>query len=407
MKIGFYIHHTSLKAGGLFPHSIGILKLLVKLNEIEKIHLIISSDQKKNFQSIIDNPKVQLRLINRKNLFTNIRFAISYLLSNAIALHRNKFQKPNHLKFLSTISNCFNPYKKHINSKQFDLLHVPFQYSPIYNVDVPVIITMHDIQEYHYPENFTSSQKLHRKINNIRAMYESDHIIVSYEHIKKDILKYFKVKESKVTVCLPSFAGEWFLSNKITAKSILKEKYELNNQFLLYPAATWKHKNHVNLVKAIAMLSEDNWDLQLICTGNKTKHYQSIKEKIDSLKIVGKVNFLGIVEEEDLIGLYKTTALVVIPTLYEAGSGPLYEAMRYSAPVICSNVTSLPETMGNDNYLFNPNSVEEITYLIKRMLTDDIFRKENLKNSKRRMEELKSMDYAKKIIDVYKKVMDA
>ncbi|NNL20407.1 MAG: glycosyltransferase, partial [Ignavibacteriaceae bacterium] len=208
-------------------------------------------------------------------------------------------------------------------------------------------------------------------------------------------------------ICLPSFAGEWFLTDKITAKTILKEKYELNNLFLLYPAATWKHKNHVNLVKAIAMLSEDNWDLQLICTGNKTKHYQSIKEKIDSLKIVGKVNFLGIVEEEDLIGLYKTTALVVIPTLYEAGSGPLYEAMRYSAPVICSNVTSLPETMGNDNYLFNPNSVEEITYLIKRMLTDDIFRKENLKNSKRRMEELKSMDYAKKIIDVYKKVMDA
>ena len=49
----------------------------------------------------------------------------------------------------------------------------------------------------------------------------------------------------------------------------------------------------------------------------------------------------GIVPEEDLIGLYKWASLVVIPTLYEAGSGPLYEAMKYSTPVICSNVTSV------------------------------------------------------------------
>ncbi len=59
MKIGFYIHHTSLKAGGLFPHSIGILKLLIKSNEIKKIHLIISSDQKKYFQKIVNSPKIQ------------------------------------------------------------------------------------------------------------------------------------------------------------------------------------------------------------------------------------------------------------------------------------------------------------------------------------------------------------
>ncbi len=87
------------------------------------------------------------------------------------------------------------------------MLHVPFQYSPIYNVDVPVIITMHDIQEYHYPEYFSISQKLHRKINNIDAINESNHIIVSFDHIKKDLLKYFDVKENKISVCHPSFAG--------------------------------------------------------------------------------------------------------------------------------------------------------------------------------------------------------
>ncbi len=236
MKIGFYIHHTSLKAGGIFTHSIGILKLLIKSEKIEKIHLIISSDQKEYFRKIVDSPKIQFNIVDRKNFVVNIRFAISYLLSNAVAIYRNAFSKSRQLKFLSKLSNLINPYKKYIASSQIDVLHIPFQYSPIYNADVPVIITMHDIQEYHYPEYFKASQRLHRKINNITAMKESDHIIVSYDHIKNDLLKYFDVKESKISVCPPSFAGEWFLTNKITAEITLKEKYELSDRFLLYPA---------------------------------------------------------------------------------------------------------------------------------------------------------------------------
>jgi len=407
MKIGYYIHHTSLKAGGIFTHSIGILKLLIKSDEVEKIHLIISSDQEKYFQNILNSPKIHFNVVDRKNLIVNTRFTISYLLSNAVALYRNRFKKPNHLKFLSKLSVLLNPYRKYLIRSQIDLLHVPFQYSPIYNTDVPVIITMHDIQEYHYPEYFTASQKLHRKINNITAINESDHIIVSFDHIKNDILKYFDVKESKISICFPSFAGDWFLTNKITEELAVKEKYELYNRYLLYPAATWKHKNHINLIKAMAKLIEDNLDLQLICTGNKTAYHQTIEEEINKLNLERNVKFLGIVPEEDLLGLYKTTSLIVIPTLYEAGSGPLYEAMRYSSPVICSNVTSLPETIGNDNFIFDPNMVDEIVSLIRRMLTDEEFRNENLENSKKRMESLKAIDYFKNLTNVYKEVTSA
>jgi len=407
MKIGYYIHHTSLKAGGIFTHSIGILKLLIKSDEIEKIHLIISSDQKKYFQKIVDSPKIQFNIVDRRNLVVKARFAFSYSLSNAVAFYRNRFKKHNHLKFLSKLSVLLNPYRKYVTRSRIDLFHVPFQYSPIYNTDVPVIITMHDIQEYHYPEYFTASQKLHRKINNLTAINESDHIIVSFDHIKNDLLKYFDVKESKISVCFPSFAGKWFLTNKITEELTLKKKYGLCNRFLLYPAATWKHKNHINLIKAMAKLIEDNLDLQLICTGNKTAYHQTIEEEIKKLNLDRNVKFLGIVPEEDLLGLYKTTSLVIIPTLYEAGSGPLYEAIRYSSPVICSNVTSLPDTMGNKKYIFNPNSIDEIASLIKKMLQEKDFKSENLKNSAERLHSLGKVDYMQNLVDVYKKLMSS
>ncbi len=121
------------------------------------------------------------------------------------------------------------------------------------------------------------------------------------------------------------------------------------------------------------------------------------------MKLEEEVKFLGIIPESDLISLYKLTKLVVIPTLYEAGSAPLYEAMRYGTPVICSNVTSLPETIGNDEFIFDPENVEEIAGKIKLGLSDSDFRKRNVDNSKIRMQLLEKIDYCKNFTDVYRK----
>ena len=137
-----------------------------------------------------------------------------------------------------------------------------------------------------------------------------------------------------------------------------------------------------------------------MCTGNKTE-YITILKKMLKLGLKNSVKFLGIVPEEDLIGLYKNSELVVIPTLYEAGSGPLYEAMRYNVPVICANTTSLPDTINNPKYVFNPNDVNNLSVLIIKMLTDDNEMRDNITNSKKRMKELGQKNYFKSFKDVY------
>ena len=95
----------------------------------------------------------------------------------------------------------------------------------------------------------------------------------------------------------------------------------------------------------------------------------------------------------------------MIPTKYEAGSAPLYEAMRYSVPVICSNVTSLPNTIVDEEFIFNPDDVAEIGGKIKRMLTEEDFRVRNIENSTRRLKELSEMNYADNFIYVYKSLI--
>jgi glycosyltransferase involved in cell wall biosynthesis len=262
---------------------------------------------------------------------------------------------------------------------------------------------MHDVQEFHFPEFFTASERLHRAINNLKSISESDHIIVSFEHIKKDLIKYYPITEEKISVCPPPFADDWFATKKETDWQILKKKYSITKKYLLYPAATWPHKNHIRLLEALKEVQKSIPEINLICTGNKTDYNDVIHKKILELGLDTSVKFLGIVPEEDLIGLYKNSELVVIPTLYEAGSGPLYEAMKYKVPVICANTTSLPDTINNGKYIFDPKDVKQLGDLILKMLNDESEIELNIKNSESRLEYFKHQDYISNFLVVYKK----
>lgn len=390
-----------LKAGGIFTYSIGILRLLLKVKEIDKIVIITTPEVKSALSEIANNNKVEFSLLDRESFSNKVRLFLSFFLYDTSIIYQHYFPKSKILEKLRSISNFINPYQRIIKNSGIRLLQVPIQYSPIYKTSVSVVTTMHDVQEFHFPEFFTASERLHRAINNFKSVSESDHIIVSFDHIKKDLLKYYSIPAKKISVCPPPFADDWFATKKETDWQILEKKYSITKKYLLYPAATWPHKNHIRLLEAFKEVRKNIPDLNLICTGNKTDYYDIIHKKILELALENSVKFLGIVPEEDLIGLYKNTELVVIPTLYEAGSGPLYEAMKYKVPVICANTTSLPETVSNAKYVFNPSNVNELSVLIIKMLSDDNEKKLNILNSERRMEELGTQDYFKSFGKVY------
>lgn len=405
MKIGFYVHYTMLKAGGIFTYSIGILRLLLKADEIEKIIIITTPEVKSALSEIPNNNKVEFSLLDRESISNKVRLFLSFFLYDTSIIYQHYFPKSKLLEKLKRISNFINPYQRVIKNSGIKLLQVPIQYSPIYKTSVPVVTTMHDVQEFHFPEFFTASERLHRAINNFKSVSESDHIIVSFDHIKKDLLKYYSIQAEKISVCPPPFADDWFATKKETDWQVLEKKYSVFKKYLLYPAATWPHKNHIRLLAALKMVREKIPDINLICTGNKTDYFPAIQKKIIELNLQYSVKFLGIVSEDDLIGLYKNTELVVIPTLYEAGSGPLYEAMRYEIPVICANTTSLPETIVDERFIFDPYNEISLSKLIIEMLSDEKLIRENITNSRNRMTELSKYDYFENFWKVYKKLI--
>ncbi len=408
MRIGFYLHHSTIKAGGIFTYSIGILKLLLNTKEIEKIILIYSPEIRQSIIETLNNPKIEPLEIDRSQWSIKLRLMISYFFHDMYLIIKNYLPESKKISFLKSLSFIINPYKSKINRTNISLLHIPMQYSPVYSLNVPIITTMHDLQGFHYPEYFSPQERIHRAINNKKSLDEAKHVIVSFDHIKKDLIKYFNLNEEKVSVCPPPFSENWFTGNTFTDSEIVKKKYSLPDEFILYPAATWVHKNHLNLIKALYQLESEGRTVHLVCTGNKTEYFEAVLEKeINRLKLYNQVKFLGIIPEGDLISLYKLTSLVVIPTRYEAGSAPLYEAMRYGAAVICSKVTSLPDTIADDEFLFDPEEVYSIAQLIEKMLSDKTLSERNIKNSKQRIAELAGINYSSNFLNVYRKVINS
>jgi len=405
MKIAFYIHHTTISAGGIYTYTIGILKLLINSPKIEKIVIITSKEIANTLYAYNASNKIEIRKVDRKKTAIKLRLIFWYGLYISVQIAKEILGSLHLFDKIKSLLCRINPYDKILKESNVEVFLVPVQYSPIYKTDVPVIITMHDLQEYHFPEYFSFREKLHRKINNNIAINDSSQIVCSFEHVKNDIVKYFGIDSNKVSVCPPPFADDWFLSKKESDWNHIQKKYRLRKNYILYPAATWKHKNHKTLIKAVKEIITSNINIELVCTGNKTNYYSSIAKLISEQNLSGAVHFLGIVSEEDLIALYKNSSLVVVPTLYEAGSGPLYEAMRYQVPVICSNVTSLPDTVGNSEFLFDPSDVNALADKIKIGLTDSEFRQRNFENSINRMDYFSKIDYSKNFTGLFQKLI--
>lgn len=173
---------------------------------------------------------------------------------------------------------------------------------------------------------------------------------------------------------------------------------------MLYPAQTWQHKNHLALIQSVRLLKEKfGRHIEVVCTGRKNDFFLEISERMEDYGVTDNFHFLDVVPEDELYWLYHNCSLVVIPTLYEAGSFPLIEAMFFKVPVICSSVTSLPDTIGDQKFVFDPLNIPQMTDLILKMLDEPSIRDANTLNSYDRIQSLIHFDPVSSLVETWHK----
>jgi glycosyltransferase involved in cell wall biosynthesis len=392
MNILFYFLSIDSTSGGIYHYGLALLNIL-KLDRENSYWLYCKPNSE--IDSIISTSEnihyVKLEFVEKKKFKSRLN-AFKGLVNTASK--RLGFSK---------VFNLKSNFELVVDKYQIDLLYSPHQYLP--PTSKPCIVTLHDVQELHFPEFFSAEERAGRAVSYLKALRQASAVVVSYQHIKEDLIKYFQTPDESIHVILLDMVNLWFNRVRESAEGGT-ERLEIPNNFILYPAATWPHKNHLKLVEAVGLLKSKGTIVNLICTGHLTSHYDTIKQVVIKHKLENQVYFLGVVNEVTLLKLYKSSLGVVVPTLYEAGSFPLMESLLMGIPVVCSDVTSLPETIGREEFTFNPCDENDIAVKIDLLSNSPDFRKRNQDNCRVMSQRLVNTDSLSKIRGVISRVKE-
>ncbi len=149
-------------------------------------------------------------------------------------------------------------------------------------------------------------------------------------------------------------------------------QYGLEPGFLFYPAQFWPHKNHVNLLRALALLNRDREKpLRLVLTGSDKGNRAYVLRVIAKLGLSDVVCFPGFVPERDLVALYRQASALVFPSFFGPDNLPPLEAFSLGCPVAAAAVDGAKEQLGECALLFDPRDPESIADTVRRIVDDD------------------------------------
>jgi glycosyltransferase involved in cell wall biosynthesis len=155
----------------------------------------------------------------------------------------------------------------------------------------------------------------------------------------------------------------------------VRERYQLDHDYILYVGNVKPHKNVERLIDAFAQVRQAGMDhLKLLVIGDEITRYAGLRRAVHRNKLHGHVRFLGYLPTETLAILYRLAGVFVFPSLYEGFGLPPLEAMATGTPVVTSNISSLPEVAGDAAILVDPYDSTSIANGIQLVLTDSTLR---------------------------------
>ncbi|MBI4787811.1 MAG: glycosyltransferase family 4 protein [Chloroflexi bacterium] len=128
------------------------------------------------------------------------------------------------------------------------------------------------------------------------------------------------------------------------------------------------------LVRAFARVVQSGLPHSLVMAGSRGWMDTEVFSTIEELGLLSRVCFAGYVPQPDLPALYSAAELFVYPSLYEGFGLPVLEAMACGAPLVTSNVSSMPEVAGDAGLLVEPSDVDALSNAMQRVLTDRALR---------------------------------
>ena len=293
-----------------------------------------------------------------------------------------------------------------------DLVHIPNLFSLPRLLPCPYVMTVHDMLEHmsraRQQTGFWGS--FHLQMTK-RVLRGAARIFAVSNFTRTDLEKYFDIPTNRIEVVYNAI-DERFLHGHATPadRELIAQRYQVTYPFLLYAGRISPHKNVVRMIEAFSALKTELEkdqiypDLKLIIIGDDLSGNPDLRRTVIRSGVQNDVRFLGFVPIEVLRIFYDEAKIFVFPSLYEGFGLPPLEAMAHGTPVVTSNVSSLPEVVGNAAVLVNPENVFEIMRALHRVLTDKPLRERMKERSYRQAAKFSWEISVRRILDVYRQV---
>ena len=285
-----------------------------------------------------------------------------------------EYRIPNRFLFLSA-RYLNQPKIDHLLSG-VDLFFNPHFFITPLSKECHYAITFHDLSFEYYPELFSTRKRYWQYflMNIKKEAKRADKLIVVSKSTKEDIMGLYGIPENKIRLIYSGINSKFRkIKIKDEDKLNLNKKYCLPEKFILYFGTLEPRKNLIGLIKAYEIFRlnyKSASDYKLVIAGAPGWLYQKIYKTAKKSIFSNDIIFTGYIEEKDKLYLYNLASLFVYPSFFEGFGFPPLEAMACGIPVITSNISSLPEVVGDAGIIIDPYNLNDLAFAIKETIYD-------------------------------------
>lgn len=279
-----------------------------------------------------------------------------------------KFNKKVSLKYVSTSTN---------GTKITRLLYMFYGYiKVIYNLLFfkPDIVHIHmaekgSVYRKGYVAKISKRHKkkviIHLHAGPFMAWYDSIN-----EKSQKKVLKIFSYADKVLAL------GDYWkkeLSRIIDEKKISvlyngvecpnKNNYNSKSKNIIYFGVMKKEKGIYDLLDAIKIIDNKlDKDIKVLLYGNDL--VGDVQNKIDELKLNDRVRMMGWFSREQIDEILKNAMINILPSYFEGLSMTIIEGISYGIPTITTNISTMPEILGDYKYMIDPGDINSLSKFI-------------------------------------------
>ena len=266
----------------------------------------------------------------------------------------------------------------------------------IEDTKIKTIVTIHDLIYLRYPNLFSSVDlKIYDKKFR-SACKRADKIIAVSKQTKKDIINYFSIDEQKIEVIYQG-CNKAFKKSDYDNYELIKNKFGLFDEYLLYVGSIEERKNLLTLLEALKDIPKK----KLIIIGDGNNYKKKCVSFINNNNLKSRTLILSGLKIEEMATIYKHAEMLIYPSIFEGFGIPILEALYSKIPVITSKGGCFSEAGGPDSIYINPLSKKEILEAIKKIEGTPNLKEKMIENGLKYAENFSDENIANNLMRVY------